>query len=79
MTMPVLADIKKAFSAARILGNGDDRVALSENELFCVLSQCCRDLAVAPSLSRSTGSFLILVPAPELLLDYSGAGPKLGP
>ncbi len=50
--MPVSAEIKKAFSAARILGNGDDRVALSENELFCLLAQCCRDLAVAESVSH---------------------------
>jgi hypothetical protein len=52
MTMPVSAEIKKAFSAARILGNGDDRVALSENELFCLLDQCCRDLAVCASVSQ---------------------------
>jgi hypothetical protein len=52
MTMPVSAEIKKAFSAARILGHGDDRVALSENEIFCLLAQCCRDLAVAASVSR---------------------------
>ena len=46
------AEIKKVFSAARILGNGDDRVALSENELFCLLAQCCRDLTVAARVSR---------------------------
>ncbi len=50
MLVPV--EIKKAFSAARILGNGDDRVALSQNELFCLLSQCCRDLAVPASVSQ---------------------------
>lgn len=50
--MPVSAEIKKAFSAARILGNGDDRVALSENELFCLLAQCCRDLAVSSFVSH---------------------------
>ena len=38
--MPIPVEIKKSFSAARILGNGDDRVTLSENELFCLLSQC---------------------------------------
>ena len=38
--MPTPVEIKKSFSAARILGNGDDRVTLSENELFCLLSQC---------------------------------------
>ena len=38
MTMPIPAEIKKSFSAARILGNGDDRVTLSENEFFCRLS-----------------------------------------
>ncbi len=26
--MPIAAEIKKSFSAARILGNGDDRVTL---------------------------------------------------
>jgi len=50
--MPVATDIKKVFSAARILGNGDDRVTLSENELFCLLSQCCRDLAMPPTVSK---------------------------
>ena len=50
--MPVSIEIKKCFSAARILGNGDDRVALSENELFCLLSQCCRDLAVSASVAK---------------------------
>ena len=53
--MPVSAEIKKAFSAARILGNGDDRVGLSENELFCLLAQCCRDLAVSASGSHLPG------------------------
>jgi hypothetical protein len=52
MTKPVSVEIKKAFSAARILGNGDDRVALSETELFCLLDQCCRDLAVSASVSQ---------------------------
>jgi hypothetical protein len=52
MTMPVSVEIKKTFSAARILGIGDDRVALSENELFCLLAQCCGDLAVSASISR---------------------------
>lgn len=52
MTMPIAAEIKKSFSAARILGNGDDRVALSENELFCLLSQCCRDLGLDAGISK---------------------------
>jgi hypothetical protein len=52
MTMPIPAEIKKSFSAARILGNGDDRVSLSENELFCLLSQCCRDLGLAAGISK---------------------------
>jgi GNAT superfamily N-acetyltransferase len=51
MTMPTPVEIKKSFSAARILGNGDDRVTLSENELFCLLTQCCRDLAIPSSVS----------------------------
>ena len=50
--MPVPAEIKKSFSAARILGNGDDRVALSENELFCLLTQCCSDLGTAAEISK---------------------------
>ncbi len=52
MTMPISTEIKKSFSAARILGNGDDRVTLSENELFCLLAQCCRDLGVAAAVSK---------------------------
>jgi len=52
MTMPTPVEIKKSFSAARILGNGDDRVTLSENELFCLLSQCCRDLGLAAGISK---------------------------
>jgi hypothetical protein len=51
-TMSVSAEIKKAFSAARILGHGDDRVALSENEVFCLLAQCCSDLGVSASVSQ---------------------------
>ena len=43
---------KKLFSAARILGSGDDRVALSENELFGLLTQCCRDLSIQESVSQ---------------------------
>ncbi len=50
--MPASTDIKRAFSAARILGNGDDRVTLSERELFCLLAQCCSDLAIPPAVSK---------------------------
>ena len=50
--MPISTEIKKVFSAARILGSGDDRVTLLENELFCLLSQCCRDLSVSASVSQ---------------------------
>lgn len=50
--MPTPVEIKKSFSAARLLGNGDDRVTLSENELFCLLSQCCRDLGLAAGISK---------------------------
>lgn len=49
MSVPV--EIKRLFSAARILGSGDDRVSLSENELFCLLAQCCADLAIDGSIS----------------------------
>jgi hypothetical protein len=50
--MMLSAEIKKAFSAARILGHGDDRVALPENEIFCLLAQCCRDLGISASVSQ---------------------------
>jgi hypothetical protein len=50
--MPVSTEIRKAFSAARILGSGHERVALSETELFCLLVQCCRDLGVSASVSQ---------------------------
>lgn len=50
--MPTPVEIKKSFSAARLLGNGDDRVTLSENELLCLLSQCCCDLALAAGISK---------------------------
>ena len=52
MTMPIPIEIKKLFSAVRILGNGDDRVTLSENELFCLLTQCCCDLSMEGSVSQ---------------------------
>lgn len=52
MTMPTPVGVKRSFSAARLLGNGDDRVTLSENELFCLLSQCCRDLGLAAEISK---------------------------
>src|ERR1035441_2423966 len=50
--MPVSTEIKKVFSAARILGNGDYRVTLSENELYGLLAQCCRDLTLSASFSK---------------------------
>ena len=50
--MPIPIEIKKLFSAARILGSGDDRVALSENELFCLLAQCCSDLGISAASSQ---------------------------
>ena len=50
--MPTPVEIKKSFSTARLLGNGDDRVTLSENELFCLLSQCCLDLGLAAGISK---------------------------
>ncbi len=40
------AEIRRLFSTARLLGSGEDRVQLSENELFCLLSQCCADLGI---------------------------------
>ena len=50
--MPIPIEIKKLFSTARILGNGDDRVTLSENELFCLLAQCCSDLSMPAAVSQ---------------------------
>lgn len=44
-------EIKRAFSAARMLGQGEDRVELSANELFCLLTQCCADLGISSGLS----------------------------
>jgi len=44
--MAASTEVKRLFSAARILGNGDDRVTLSENEMFCLLAQCCADLGI---------------------------------
>ena len=46
------AEIRKSFSLARILGSGNDRVTLSENELFCLLTQCCRDLDILSAVSQ---------------------------
>lgn len=49
--MPIPTEIKKSFSTSRILGSGDDRVTLSESELFCLMAQCCRDLNIGPIVS----------------------------
>ena len=62
MSIPV--EIKKLFSAARILGNGDDRVALSENELFCLLTQCCQDLSIQAPISQLP-PLSVLPPSPD--------------
>jgi len=50
--MAIPNEIKKLFSSARILGNGDSRVTLSENELFCLLTQCCNDLSIPATISH---------------------------
>lgn len=50
--MPISADIKKTFSAARMLGNGDDRVTLSENEVYSLLAQCWSDLKTPQEIHR---------------------------
>lgn len=60
--MAVSSDIRRLFSACRILGNGDDRVSLSENEIFCLLHQACADLQVANSVSRLPG---LAAPPPD--------------
>jgi hypothetical protein len=49
--MLISTEIKKTFSRARILGSGDDRVALSGGELYCLLDQCCRDLKISNKIS----------------------------
>jgi len=63
--MPIPIEIKKLFSAARILGSGDDRVALSENELFGLLTQCCIDLSIPESVSQ-----LPTLSTPAPITDY---------
>jgi hypothetical protein len=50
--MPISSEIRHLFSACRILGNGDDRVSLSENEIFCLLHQACADLRITPAVSH---------------------------
>jgi hypothetical protein len=62
--MPIPVEIKKLFSAARILGNGDDRVTLSENELFCLLTQCCSDLSIQSTVSQLP-PLSVLPPSPD--------------
>ena len=49
--MPVSTEIKRLFSAARMLGNGDDRVELSGSEICCLLTQCCSDLNISKKIS----------------------------
>lgn len=60
--MAISTEIKRLFSAARLLGNGEDRVALSENELFCLLAQCSADLGFP---GRITGLPPLRNPPPE--------------
>ena len=60
--MPIPIEVKKLFSTARILGSGDDRVTLSENELFCLLAQCCHDLSIQAAVSHLPP---LSVPAPS--------------
>ncbi len=55
LPLPAPVEIKRLFSAARILGSGADRVTLSENELFCLLTQCCRDLSISSAVSILPG------------------------
>ena len=62
--MPIPIEIKKLFSAARILGSGDDRVTLSENELFCLLAQCCSDLSIQTATSQLP-ALSVLPPSPD--------------
>ncbi len=49
--MLVSSEIRQIFSRARILGNGDGQVTLSESEIFCLLHQACGDLGIPPSVS----------------------------
>lgn len=62
--MLIPKEIKKLFSAARILGNGDGRVTLSENELYCLLMQCCNDLSIPATISNLP-LFSILPPSED--------------
>ena len=50
--MAVSSDLRRLFSACRILGSGDDRVSLTENEIFCLLHQACADLQLGAAVSR---------------------------
>jgi hypothetical protein len=50
--MAVSSDLRRLFSGCRILGNGDDRVSLTENEIFCLLHQACADLRLGAAVSR---------------------------
>jgi hypothetical protein len=62
--MPTPIEIKKLFSTIRILGTGDDRVTLSENEIFCLLAQCCTDLSIPSAVSNLPN---LSTPAPSLV------------
>lgn len=61
----ISTETKRLFSTARLLGSGEDRVELSENELFCLLAQCCADLAIS---GRVAGLPPLSVPPPAA--DY---------
>ncbi len=64
--MPMPVEIKKSFSSGRILGHDEDRVTRTENELFCLLAQCCRDLAMPAAVSK-----LPALSSPPPSNDYS--------
>ncbi len=49
--MPISSEIRQAFSRARILGNGDGQVTLSESEIFCLMHRACLDLGIPASVS----------------------------
>jgi hypothetical protein len=50
--MPSIStETRRLLSAARLLGGGEDRVELTESEIFRLLWQCCADLAISARVS----------------------------
>ena len=52
-SLPITTTLRKAFTDARSIGAGADRISLNESEMFCLIGQCCLDLGIA---AQSVGS-----------------------